>query len=153
MKQVKKPNMLQCSTCLTEFPNQDELASHAATVDCLARCLECEKEFGSKALRLAHQQNKHFAEASEGLLLELDEKKWKKIKEDLKGFNTYSDWLKKGTCEPKPEIETWIDANVALYEYHRSDKAKARARIELGQWYVIYTALAPHMKIVDHPCK
>lgn len=152
-KSSKRPNSLQCSTCLAEFQEQDELECHRVAVDCTARCPDCNEEFETKALRQEHQKFAHAEEETECFLLELDDKKWKKIKDELKAFNGYSDSLKKRRCEPKPEIELWIQSNTALYEEERSEKARAKARNELGHWYVIYHALAPQTKILDHPCK
>jgi hypothetical protein len=152
-KQVKRPNALQCGVCQALFSNQDELRFHTETIDCPARCLECDEEFTSKASRLEHQRLSHGEEESEACFMELDDKKWKKIKDAIKDFNTYSDSFKKGRCEPRVELEEWIKANTALYEAGRSEKANAKSRTELGHWYVTYMALSPENKILEHPCK
>jgi hypothetical protein len=153
MKQVKKLNALQCSVCLVEFSDREELQDHTDTVDCPARCLECNEEFQSKALRLEHQKLNHFEEECGGSYMELDEKRWKKIKDELNAFNAYSHSLKKRRCEPDQDMEKWIGANTPQYEVGRSDKARAKSRIELGHWYVMYTSLAPQTKILEHPCR
>lgn len=150
---TKRLSTLQCGVCQITFPDQDELRSHTETVDCSPRCLECDEEFESKALRLEHQRSHHAENESEALFMDLDDKKWNRIKDERKEFKTYSDDLKKSRCEPKVEMENWITANITLFEAGRQEKAKARSRTELGHWYITYMALATENKIVQHPCK
>ena len=152
-KQVKRLNALQCGVCQDSFQTRDDLRFHTERVDCPARCLECDEEFTSKASRLEHRTLIHGEEESEACYMELDDAKWKKIKDAIKDFNTYSESFKKGRCQPKVELEDWIKANTALYEAGRLEKAKAKSRTELGHWYVTYMVLSPEKVILEHPCK
>jgi hypothetical protein len=146
MKQVKKVGAFQCSICLDLFSDKDELQHHTGTVDCTPRCIECDEEFESKALRSEHQKLNHVAEEYTNSYMELDEKKYKKIKEQWDAFT-------KGKCQFNQKMENWIEANTPAYEAGRPDKTKTKSRNELGHWYVMYTCLAPGMKILEHPCK
>ena len=152
-KQVKKSNPLQCSRCQDEFPTADELKSHELNVDCAIRCPDCPDEFSSKALRQEHQKEHHSGEADDPLLRELDDMMWKQIKEKVK---LYTDVVKnkkgKASGDPDSDRERWVLANTAKYEAGRS-KTKFNSKLELGQWYTIFTTLAPNVKILDHPCE
>jgi DNA-directed RNA polymerase subunit RPC12/RpoP len=151
-KQVKKVNALQCNRCQDEFSNQDELKSHELNVDCAIRCPECSDVFLTKAERQEHQKENHFEESNSDAFQELDEAMWKKIKDSLK---LYADSFKKKgkvPSDPDAERERWVIANTPRYEAGRSD-AKFNSKLELGQWYTIFTTLAPNMKILDHPCR
>jgi hypothetical protein len=152
-KQVKKHNPLQCRICQEEFLNQEDLTNHTDEAECPIRCPECNETFDTKLSRTEHRKLSHIEEEIEICFMELDEKMWKKVKDELKAFNTYMSSLKKGKGAPKVELENWIQANTARYEIGRSSKARANSRTELGQWYTIYTALAPQKKILDHPCR
>jgi len=150
-KQVKKVNPLQCSRCQKQFPNSDELKSHELNVDCAIRCPECSDEFLTKAFRQEHQKENHIEESDDVALRELDDAMWKQIKENLK---LYAESLKnkkgKLSGDPDADRERWVLANTPRYETGRSD-TKVNSKLELGQWYTIFTNLAPNMKILDHP--
>jgi len=85
--------------------------------------------------------------------MEIDERGWANINDEIKNFNAYSNLLKKNRCSPKLEIEEWIKTNTAMYESGRSSKTKANARAELGLWYTMWSVLAaPYRKeIPKHP--
>jgi hypothetical protein len=85
--------------------------------------------------------------------MELDKKMWKRIRDEINAFRAYSMSVKNGKNTAKPELENWIDANIARYEAGRSEKANSNARAELGQWYTIFMTLASHKKILEHPCR
>jgi hypothetical protein len=141
-----KPNLLQCTRCQEEFDSQELLREHEKNVDCIIRCPDCAEEFEKKALRQTHQEATHMDRRSASIYLEIDEAKDQKIKESLK---RYSDSLRKGKGPLDTEIEKWIEANTARYLIGRSAKDP---RMELGQWYTIFTTLFSGT-IVDHPCE
>ena len=152
-KNVKKLGPLQCSRCQEEFPDPDDLRGHELNVDCPIRCPDCPDEFLTKALRQDHQKQSHLEQESDPVLIEIDEVMWKQVKDNLKA---YTDSLKskkgKTSSDPNSERERWVVANTARYETGRS-KTKVNSKLELGQWYTIFTTLAPNVKILDHPCK
>jgi hypothetical protein len=152
-KQVKKINPLQCNRCQDDFTISDELKSHELNVDCAIRCPECPEVFFTKALRQEHQKESHLEKATDPVLRELDDNLWKLIKDNLK---IYTDCVKnkKGgpSGDPDPQRERWVLANTPRFENGRS-KTKVNSKLELGQWYTIFTILAPNMKISEHPCK
>jgi DNA-directed RNA polymerase subunit RPC12/RpoP len=151
---VKKVNPLQCSRCQDDFPDSDELKGHELNVDCAIRCPDCGEGFLSKVLRQEHQKENHLEDASDPLLRELDDTIWKQVRDNLK---IYTDSLKnkKGgpSGDPDPERERWVLANTPRYERGRATKLKANSKLELGQWYTMFTTLAPNTKVLDHPCE
>ncbi|KAG4440563.1 hypothetical protein IFR05_003979 [Cadophora sp. M221] len=147
-KPVKKLSQLQCSRCQDEFSDQEELKAHELDVDCPVRCIDCREEFATKALRQQHQKLTHQEEAIECIYMELDESKWKSISKNLKG---YTDSLKKGKGRVDPVLDGWIAANIAQFEVGRTEKAKASAKLELGQWYTMYKTLVPQARIDELP--
>ncbi|KAH7309347.1 hypothetical protein BKA65DRAFT_519650 [Rhexocercosporidium sp. MPI-PUGE-AT-0058] len=147
-KPVKTSSQLQCSRCQDEFPDQEELKAHELDVDCPIRCIDCREEFKSKAFRQQHQKLVHQEEAIECIYMELDESMWKSINKNLKA---YTDALKKGKGRVDPVLDRWITANIARFEVGRSEKAKASAKLELGQWYTMYKTLVPQARIDELP--
>ena len=145
---IIKPNLLQCNRCQEEFKNQDLLKSHEMNVDCPIRCPNCREEFEKKTMRQAHQEEKHIEETKESRFMEIDDAMDKKIKENLKA---YVDSLKKGKGPISHALEQWIAANTARYMIGRS--SKANPKLELGQWYTIFSTLASETKVLEHPCK
>ncbi|KAH8790699.1 hypothetical protein BGZ57DRAFT_876173 [Hyaloscypha finlandica] len=151
-KQVKKVNPLQCSRCQDEFRDQDELKSHQLNIDCAIRCPDCVHVFPSKAQRQEHQKENHLEDENDPLLRELDDSIWKQIKDNLNVYTTSLKNKKGGPSGiPNPERERWVLENIPRYENGRSSKLKANSKLELGQWYTIFTTLAPNMKILEHP--
>jgi hypothetical protein len=104
-------------------------------------------------LRQDHQKQSHFEQENDPILREIDEVMWKQIKDNIKA---YTDSLKnkkgKASSDPDPEREKWVLANIPRYEIGRK-KTKVNSKLELGQWYTIFTTIAPQAKILDHPCK
>jgi len=149
-KQAKKVNSLQCTRCQEELPNLDELKGHELNVDCPIRCLNCHEQFDTKALRQEHQKQTHFEEEDQNCFMELDDVMWKQVKDNLKA---YSDSLKRGKGRVDPKLTEWVEANTARYEVGRSSKAKANAKLELGQWYTIFKTLTSGGEILEHPCE
>lgn len=84
--------------------------------------------------------------------MEIGQATWKTITDNLK---IYTDALKKGKRKEtiKPELEQWVEANRARFEIGRSARARASAKLELGQWYIIFTTLRRQNIMPDHPCK
>ncbi len=122
-------------------------------VDCAIRCPDCPDEFVTKALRQEHQKESHLEEAHDPILRELDENMWKKVKDNLKVYTDYVKNKRGGPSgDPDPERTRWVLANTPRYESGRS-KTKVNSKLELGQWYTIFTTLAPNTKILEHPCK
>lgn len=150
-KQVKKVNPLQCTRCQGIYLNQDELKSHELNVDCAIRCPDCSDEFYTKAQRQEHQRENHPEEANDPVLREVDEAMWKQIKDNLK---VYTDTVKRrrSAADPDADREKWVLANTPRYEAGRS-KTRFNSKLELGQWYTMFTTLAPDVKILDHPCE
>ncbi len=145
---TKKPNLLQCTRCQEEFENQDLLKSHEMNVDCPIRCPDCREEFEKKAMRQAHQEERHLEETKESRFMEIDDAMDKKIKESLK---SYVDSLKKGKGPIDPTLDQWIEANTDRYMIGRS--SKRNPKLELGQWYIIFSTLASDTRVLEHPCK
>jgi hypothetical protein len=147
-KNPKKLNPLQCTRCQEGFKNQDLLKRHEMNVDCPIRCPDCPEEFEKKALRQAHQEERHLGEIDELRFMEIDDAMEKKIKENLKG---YVDSLKKGKGSIDETREKWIEVNTHRYMIGRS--SKPNPKLELGQWYIIYRTLASDAEVPEHPCK
>src|ERR1700722_19591595 len=145
-KKVMKPNLLQCSSCLQEFPNQDDLKKHNTDFDCSIRCPDCLEIFQTKAMRRDHQKERHM-EAKESNFMEINEVMSKNIKERLKAYNNS---LKKGKTPIDAELDQWVDANTARYNVGRH---LANPKLELGQWYTIFRVLASNGTVSEHPCK
>jgi hypothetical protein len=145
---IKKVNQLQCTRCQEVFKNQDLLDRHELNVDCPIRCPDCREEFEKKAMRQAHQEERHLEESKESRFMEIEDATDKKIKESLKA---YVDSLKKGKGSTDPIREQWIEANTDRYMIGRS--SKHNPKLELGQWYIIFSTLASEAKVPEHPCK
>jgi hypothetical protein len=152
-KKAKKLSPLQCSRCQGDFTDLDELRGHELNIDCPIRCADpdCPDEFLTKALRQDHQKQCHLEQESDPVLREIDDGMWKQVKDNLK---SYTDSLKskkgKSSNDPNIDREKWVANNIPRYETGRT---KVNSKLELGQWYTIFTTLAPNVKILDHPCK
>lgn len=79
--------------------------------------------------------------------MEIDDAMDKKIKENLKA---YVGSLNKGKGPIDPILERWIEANTDRYMIGRS---KPNPKLELGQWYIIFSTLASDAMVLEHPCK
>jgi hypothetical protein len=145
---TKKSNLLQCTRCQEGFKNQDLLKSHEMNVDCPIRCPDCREEFPKKSIRQTHQEERHIAETKESRFMEIDDDMDKKIKES---FKAYADSLKKGKGYIDPIREQWVEANTDRYMIGRS--SKHNPKLELGQWYIIFSTLTSGAKVPEHPCK
>ena len=99
-------------------------------------------------MRQAHQEERHLEEIKESRFMEIDDAMDKKIKERLKA---YVDSLKKGKGSSDPIREQWIEANTDRYMVGRS--SKHNPKLELGQWYIIFSTVASEAKVPQHPCK
>lgn len=106
--------------------------------------------FYTKALRQEHQKETHPEEPNDPVLREVDDAMWKRIKDNLK---IYTDNMKRRrpSSDPDADRENWVLANTPRYEAGRS--TKFNSKLELGQWYTIFTTLAPNTKVSDHPCE
>jgi hypothetical protein len=142
---MEKP-LLQCSRCQVKFANHDLLKSHEKNVDCPVVCPGCGAGFPNKATRLQHQQDIHNNENKESQFFEIDDAMDKKIKAKLKA---YTESLRKGKMNSDPKLEKWIDDNTERYMIGRDSTAKPR--LELGQWYIIFTTLTSS-DVLGHPC-
>jgi hypothetical protein len=150
MRQSKKSSPFQCNNCQEVFQTQEDLQNHEVSVDCPTRCFICRKETRTKAQRIEHQTNDHPETQDDPILMEIDESKWKIIKDRLK---IYTESIKKGKSRVDPELTQWVQANTVKYEIGRTSDPKANSKLELGQWYIIFKTIAKEMKILEHPCK
>lgn len=152
-KPVKKVNPLQCTRCQVEFGTTEEFQTHELNVDCAVTCPECGEVFTTKALRQEHQKESHPEEEIDRVLRELDDNSWRVIKDALK---LYTDIVKGKKSKSAGDLDTdredWVQSNLLRFEAGRSN-TKVNARLELGQWYTIFTTLAPTVTISEHPCK
>ncbi len=80
--------------------------------------------------------------------MEIDDAMDEKIRENLK---SYADSLKKGKKRSDPTMDQWIEQNTAQYMIGRP--SKANAKLELGQWYTIFSTLSPGTVVLEHPCQ
>jgi hypothetical protein len=156
-KKAKHSNSLQCSNCQEVFTSDEDFTHHRDEVECPIRCLECRQTFDTKSLRTEHRKLEHIEEETAVCFMELDEKLWKRLNEEVKSFTAYQTSVKNGKDKPKPkiEIEEWIKANTPRYEAGRSEKTRANARVELGHWYTMCSVLASvcQKPMLKHPCK
>ncbi|CZR69924.1 uncharacterized protein PAC_19825 [Phialocephala subalpina] len=153
LKEEVKPNALQCSRCQKEFLSREELRSHDEDIDCPVTCLICANVFPNKEKRQQHRKQAHNDDQRD-IFKEIGQTLWKTINDNLK---TYTSTLKKakgkGKATVDPDLERWVEANKPRFEVGRPAKAQASAKLELGQWYIIYTTMGRQNPIPEHPCK
>jgi len=147
----KSSDLLKCSNCQETFKSQDLLTRHTNTVDCLIRCPDCGVEFGTKALRTTHQEERHPGIGNQSQFMEIDDTTWKKMNENLKKF-TGSAKPGEPAYDAESKISKWIARNTPRYMEGRPENAKAY--LELGQWYTMFVTLAiPDSPPPEHPCE
>lgn len=144
---TKKRNIFQCSDCQEVFEGKMELKDHRENVTCHIICSECQQEFSCREMRMSHYSKVHTKQADQSPFREIDDDLEAKVKKRLK---TYADGLKKGKELNDDEREKWISANTNKYMRGRDDNANPR--LELGQWYIIFTTLFPQIQVPE-PCK
>ena len=144
---AKKKNSFQCSDCQEVFEGEIELKAHRENVTCNILCSECQQKFDCREMRMSHCSEVHAKQTDQSPFREIDDDLETKIKRHLK---TFADGLKKGKEPSDDERERWIRANKEKYMRGRDDNANPR--LELGQWYIIFTTLFPQIQVPE-PCK
>jgi len=144
---AKKKNAFQCSDCQEVFEGKTELKAHRENVTCHILCSECQQEFSCREMRMSHYAEVHAKQTDQSPFREIDDDLEAKVKKRLK---SYADGLKKGKELSDDERESWIRANTKKYIRGRDDNANPR--LELGQWYIIFSTLFPQIQVPE-PCK
>lgn len=110
------------------------------------------EEFELKDARKTHYNERHAQPAGSAKkeLKYIDEDTNIRIKKRLDQFTKSLKAEAKGKQDQK--LEDWISSNEEAFMVGRNPK-KAKPRLELGHWYILFAELFPEAQIPGHPCE